>query len=61
MTRTGPSVRVRSAVPVGHHVRVRWYALPASWSTRRIVVAPTCGNPSRRSRRCSVERDQVAV
>jgi len=52
---------LRCAVPVGHHVRVRWYELPASCSTRRTVLVPTCGNPDRRSVRCSVLSDQVAV
>jgi hypothetical protein len=44
-TVTTPVLRFRCAVPVGHHVRVRWYELPASSSTRRVVLVPTCGNP----------------
>src|SRR3954452_3723050 len=60
-TVTTPALRLRCAVPVGHQVRVRWYELPASCSTRRIVVAPTRGSPSRRSVRSSVLSDQVAV
>jgi hypothetical protein len=52
---------LRRAVPVGHHGRVRWDALPASRSTRRIVVAPTRGSPSRRTVRSNVLNDQVAV
>src|SRR5216684_1038695 len=42
-TVTTPALRFRCAVPVGHHVRVRWYELPASCSTRRIVLVPTFG------------------
>ena len=61
MTVTTPALRLRCAVPVGHHVRVRWYELPASRNTRRIVVAPTCGSPSRRTVRSRVLNDQVAV
>ena len=60
-TRTTPLCRFRSAVPVGHQVRVRWYELPASRKTRRIVVAPTRGSPARRSVRSRVLSDQVAV
>src|SRR5207249_11760630 len=29
-TVTTPALRLRCAVPVGHHVRVRWYELPRS-------------------------------
>ena len=54
-TCTTPALRFRWAVPVGHHVRVRWYELPASCSTRRIVVALTRGSPSRRTVRSKVE------
>lgn len=60
-TVTTPALRLRCAVPVGHHVRVRWYELPASCSTRRIVLLPTCGKPARRSVRCNVLNDHVAV
>ena len=61
ITVTTPAFRLRCAVPVGHQVRVRWYELPASWSTRRMVLVPTRGKPLRRSARCSVVSDQVAV
>jgi hypothetical protein len=60
-TSATPALRLRCAVPVGHQVRVRWYELPASRNTRRIVVAPTRGRPSRRSVRSNVLSDQVAV
>jgi len=43
VTVTTPALRLRGAVPVGPHVRVRWYELPASCSTRRTVLVPTCG------------------
>jgi hypothetical protein len=56
-----PLLRFRSAVPVGHQVRVCWYELPAAWSTRRMVVAPNCGKASRRRVRCKVLNDHVAV
>src|SRR5438105_4828449 len=61
LTRTIPLLRLRSAVPVGHQVRVFWYELPAAASTRRMVVAPSRGNLSRRSVRSSVLSDHVAV
>ena len=61
ITVTTPAFRLRCAVPVGHQVRVRWYELPAACSTRRIVLVPTHGNPARRSARCNVLSDQVAV
>ena len=60
-TVTTPVLRLRCAVPVGHQVRVRWYELPASCSTRRIVLVPTRGKPARRKLRCRVASDQVAV
>src|SRR5438128_7674267 len=60
-TVTTPALRLRCAVPVGHQVRVRWYELPASCSTRRIVLVPTWGKPVRRRLRCKVVSDQVAV
>ena len=56
-----PALRLRCAVPVGHHVRVRWYELPASCSTRRIVLVPICGNLALRKLRCNVLSDHVAV
>ena len=49
-TVTTPALRLRWAVPVGHHVRVRWYELPASCSTRRMVLVPSCGKA------CSAQR-----
>jgi hypothetical protein len=61
VTVTTPAFRFRCAVPVGHHVRVRWYELPASCSTRRMVLVPTCGNPVWRKLRWSALRDQVAM
>ena len=61
MTVTTPALRLRCAVPVGHQVRVRWYELPASCSTRRMVLVPTVGKLSRRRVRCKVLRDHVAV
>ena len=60
-TVTTPALRLRCAVPVGHQVRVRWYELPASCSTRRMVLVPTCGMPAWRKLRCKVLKDQVAV
>src|SRR5713226_3804010 len=36
VTRTMPLLRLRSAVPVGHQVRVFWYELPAAASPRRL-------------------------
>ena len=54
-------MRLRTAVPVGHHVRVCWYELPAARSTRRMVVVPTAGKPARRSARRSADSDQVAA
>jgi len=60
-TVTTPDLRLRWAVPVGHQVRVRWYELPASCSTRRIVLVPTRAKPTRRKLRCRVLKDQVAV
>src|SRR5207248_11498780 len=60
-TVTTPDLRLRWAVPVGHQVRVRWYELPASRSTRRMVLVPTRGKPRWRSVRCNVLSDQVAV
>jgi len=60
-TVTTPALRFRCAVPVGHHVRVRWYELPASSSTRRMVLVPTVGKPPRRNFRCKVLSDHVAV
>ena len=60
-TVTTPALRLRCAVPVGHQVRVRWYELPASCSTRRMVLVPMRGNPDRRSVRCNVVSDHVAV
>src|SRR5579864_37757 len=61
MTVTTPVLRLRCAVPVGHHVRVRWYELPASCSTRRMVLVPSVGKLSRRKVRCKVLSDHVAV
>ena len=60
-TVTTPALRFRSAVPVGHQVRVRWDELPASCSTRRMVLVPTVGKFARRSVRCNVLSDHVAV
>src|SRR6266542_5787333 len=60
-TVTTPALRLRCAVPVGHHVRVRWYELPASCSTRRMVLVPTLGKSPRRKVRCKVLSDHVAV
>src|SRR3989454_684443 len=60
-TVTTPVLRLRCAVPVGHQVRVRWYELPASCSTRRTVLVPMRGKPDRRSVRCNVLSDHVAV
>ena len=60
VTVTTPALRLRCAVPVGHQVRVRWYELPASSSTRRMVLVPTCDKPARRKLRCKVVSDQVA-
>ena len=57
-TLTTPALRLRCAVPVGHQVRVRWYELPASWSTRRMVLVPTVGKLPRRKVRCKVLNDQ---
>ena len=50
-------------VPVGHQVRVRCQLQPASVSTHQIVYVLTCGSPSgaRRSARCKVTSDHVAV
>jgi len=59
-TVTTPALRLRCAVPVGHHVRVRWCELPASCSTRRMVLVPTCGKSAVRRLRCKVLSDQVA-
>ena len=47
--------------PVGHQVRVRWYELPASCSTRRMVLVPSVGKLPRRKVRCKVLSDHVAV
>ena len=58
-----PALRLRTACPVGHHVRVRWNVDPASRSTRQMVNVETLGSPSgaaRRTRR-RVASDQVAV
>ena len=60
-TVTTPALRLRCAVPVGHQVRVRWYELPASCSTRRMVLVPTLRKASRRKVRCNVLSDHVAV
>src|SRR5712691_149788 len=60
-TVTTPALRLRCAVPVGHHVRVRWYELPASCSTRRMVLVPRVGKLCRRKVRCRVLSDHVAV
>src|SRR3989440_3794457 len=61
MTVTTPALRLRCAVPVGHQVRVRWYELPASCSTRRMVLVPSVGKLPRRKVRCKVLSDHVAV
>ena len=60
-TVTTPVLRLRCAVPVGHQVRVRWYELPASCSTRRMVLVPSVGKLCRRNARCKVLSDHVAV
>ena len=60
-TVTTPDLRLRCAVPVGHQVRARWYELPASCSTRRMVLVPTLGKFPRRKVRCKVLSDHVAV
>jgi hypothetical protein len=61
-TVTTPALRLRCAVPVGHQVRVRWYELPASCSTRRMVLVPSVGKLARRRKvRCKVLSDHVAV
>src|SRR5258706_487338 len=62
VTVTTPLVRLRWAVPVGHQVRVRWYELPASSSTRRMVVAPRRRKaPCWPTARSKVSSDHVAV
>src|SRR6266702_3114866 len=60
-TCTTPALRLRCAVPVGHQVRVRWYELPASCSTRRMVLVPSVGKLCRRKVRCKLLSDHVAV
>ena len=42
-------------------MRVRWYELPASCSTRRMVLVPSVGKLPRRKVRCKVLSDHVAV
>ena len=46
VTVTAPAFRVRTAVPVGHPVRVRGYVYPASRRTRQMVYVDTFGSPS---------------
>lgn len=60
-TRTTPSLRFRSAVPVGHQVRFFWYELPASRKISAIVRALGAGKSARRTARSSVLKDQVAI
>ena len=58
-----PALRLRTADPVGHQVRVRWNVYPAPWRTCQMVNVETAGNPSgaaRRTRR-RIASDHVAV
>src|SRR6266511_253568 len=62
-TLTSPRLRLRMATPVWHQVRSFCQVMPASCSTAQIVYVLTFGKPSgaRRSARCKVFNDQVAV
>jgi hypothetical protein len=62
-TLTSPRLRLRMATPVWHQVRSFCQVMPASCSTAQIVYVLTLGRPSgaRRSARCNVFSDQVAV
>ena len=63
VTMTTPAFRLRSTVPVWHQVRLFCHVYPASCSTCPMVQVLTLGSPSgaRRSARCNVDSDQVAV
>src|SRR5947209_8051888 len=62
-TLTSPRLRLRMAMPVWHQVRSFCQVMPPSCSTAQIVYVLTCGRPSgaRRSARCKVFNDHVAV
>src|ERR671916_958131 len=63
LTRTTPCLRLRSATPVSHQVRLFCQLRPASCRVRQIVNVLTWGSPSRALRKalCSRLKDQVAV
>src|SRR5205085_8729003 len=63
VTAATPALRLRTADPVGHHVRVRWNVYPAPRRTCQMVNVETLGNPSgaARSTRRRIVSDQVAV
>ncbi len=63
VTVTRPLVRIRTAWPVGHHVRSRCQVYPASRSTHQIVKVLTCGSPSPavRNAACKVLSDHLVV
>src|SRR5438874_6082137 len=62
-TLTSPRLRLRTAWLVSHQVRSFCQVMPASCSTAQMVYVLTLGRPSgaRRSARCKVFKDQVAV
>src|SRR6266498_3406714 len=62
-TLTSPRLRLRMTSPVWHQVRSFCQVMPASCSTAQMVYVLTLGRPSgaRRSARCNVFKDQVAV
>jgi len=62
-TSTSPCLRRRLATPVVHHLRSRCQLRSAACNTHQIVSVLTSGNPSsaRRSARCKVDNDHVAV
>src|SRR5215471_12419836 len=62
-TLTSPRLRLRIASPVSHQVRSRCQVMPASCNTAQMVYVLTFGRPSgaRRSARCKVFNDHVAV
>src|ERR671911_1487499 len=63
LTHTTPCLRLRSATPVSHQVRLFCQLKPASCRVRQIVNVLTRGSPSGAWRRafCSRPNDQVAV
>src|ERR687893_2588467 len=63
LTRTTPCLRLRSATPVSHQVRLFCQLRPAACRVRQIVNVLTRGRPSEAWRKalCSRLKDHVAV